>query len=182
MALVLLLIGCKSGARFTSQSQIKANAINFRCSIKIISIMTVIGFTKPSPPVCLEALGMQNQKIPDSAISASSEWNSAYKAINGRLHFLYRSGRYGAWSARTNDIYQYLQVNFGDWTKVSRVAIQGRSDYDQWVTSFTISYGQYDAAFFKTYKEEGIKKVSSICNTQQFSQLPNYMAYIRVGI
>lgn len=109
--------------------------------------------------MCLEALGMQNGKIPDSAISASTEYNSAHKAINGRLHFLYRSGRYGAWSARTNDVYQYLQVNFGDWTKVSRVAIQGRSDADQWVKSFTLSYG-YDPVFFKDYKEAGSKKVS----------------------
>jgi hypothetical protein len=115
------------------------------------------GFPTPKPPVCLEALGMQNGRIPDSAIMASTEYNAASKAINGRLHFLLRSGRYGAWIAKTNDIFQYLQVNFGDWTKVTRVAIQGRQDAAQWVKSFSLSYG-YDPVFFKTYKG-GTKKV-----------------------
>ena len=122
----------------------------------IIIIFISKGF--PRPPVCLEALGMQNGRIPDSAITASSEYNAASKAINGRLHFLMRSGRYGAWIAKRNDIFQYLQINFGDWTKVSRIAIQGRQDAEQWVKSFSISYS-YDAVFFKDYNENGAKKV-----------------------
>ena len=101
---------------------------------------------------------MQNGRIPDSAITASSEYSASYKAINGRLHFLYRSGRYGSWTAGKTDVFQYLQVNFGDWTKVARVAIQGRQDKDQWVKSFSLSYG-YDPIFFKAYKEDGVKKV-----------------------
>ena len=108
--------------------------------------------------MCLDALGMQNGRIPDSAISASSEYNAAFKAINGRLHFLLRLGRHGAWATKTNDVFQYLQINFGDWTKVTRVVIQGRQDADQWVKSFSLSYG-YDAVFFKDYKEDGVKKV-----------------------
>ena len=107
--------------------------------------------------MCLEALGMQDKRIPDSSMTASSEYNTAYKAINGRLHFLYRSGYYGAWRAKQNDVFQYLQVNFGDWAKITRVTIQGRQDADQWVTSFSISYGA-DDVFFKTYKN-GTKKV-----------------------
>ena len=121
-------------------------------------IFTPKGFSAPKPPVCLEALGMQDERIPDSAITASSEYSTTYKAINGRLHFLYRSGRAGAWVARTNDVFQYLQVNFGDWTKVTRVVIQGRQDADQWVTSFSLSYGA-DDVFFKTYGKGGTKKV-----------------------
>ena len=112
----------------------------------------------PTPPVCLEALGMQNGRIPDSAIKASTEYNGASKASNGRLHFQYRSGRHGAWIAKTNDAFQYLQINFGDWTKVTRVAIQGRQDADQWVKSFSLSYG-YDGVFFKDYNENKAKKV-----------------------
>ena len=107
--------------------------------------------------MCLEALGMHDGRIPDSAITASSEYGTAYKAINGRLHFLYRSGRIGAWAAKTSDVFQYLQINFGDWTKVTRVVIQGRQDANQWVTSFSLSYGD-DDVFFKTYKS-GTKKV-----------------------
>lgn len=101
---------------------------------------------------------MQNGKIPDSVITASSEYSSACKAMNGRLHFLHRSGRVGSWLASRLDVYQYLQVNFGDWTKISRVATQGRNDADQWVTSFSLSYG-YDSVFFRIYKEDNKKKV-----------------------
>ena len=119
--------------------------------------LTPKGFPTPKPPVCLEALGMQDGRIPDSSITASSEYGSAYKAINSRLHFLYRSGRIGAWRAKTSDVFQYLQVNFGNWAKITRVATQGRQDYDYWVKSFSLSYGA-DDVFFKTYKS-GTKKV-----------------------
>ena len=124
----------------------------------MIIIFIQIGFSKPKPPVCLEALGMQNGRIPDSAITASTEYNYAAKAMNGRLHFLFMSGRYGAWIAQKNDKFQYLQVDFGDWAKITRVAIQGRQDADQWVKSFSLSYG-YDPIFFEYYKEDEAKKV-----------------------
>jgi len=109
--------------------------------------------------VCLEALGMQNKQIPDSAIIASSYWNSKTKAKNGRLHLLGTSGRVGGWAARRNDNNQFFQAHFGGWRKVTRVAIQGRQDKDQWVKSFSLSYG-YDSVFFQDYKEEELKKVS----------------------
>ena len=99
---------------------------------------------------------MQNGQIPDSAITASTEY---YSAFNGRLHFLYSSGRVGGWVAWLNDKNKFLQVHFSDWRKVTRVAIQGRQDYDQWVESFSLSYG-YDSVFFEDYKEDGVKRVS----------------------
>ncbi len=106
--------------------------------------------------MCLDALGMQSERIPNSAITAST---GSHSAINGRLHFLSRSGRVGGWVARQHDENQFLQVNFGDWRKVTRVAIQGRQDFDQWVKSFSLSYG-YDSVIFEDYKEESVKKVS----------------------
>ena len=109
--------------------------------------------------MCLEALGMQNGQIPDSAITASTEYYWSYRAFNGRLHFLSSSWIAGGWSARWNDKNQFLQVHFSDWRKVTRVAIQGRQDADQWVESFSLSYG-YDSVFFEDYREDGVKKVS----------------------
>ena len=107
--------------------------------------------------MCLEALGMQNKQIPDSAITASSE---SYSASYGRLHFLYRSRHVvGGWVARWNDQNPFFLVHFGDWRKVTRVATQGRQDRDQWVKRFSLSYG-HDAVFFQVYTEEGVKKVS----------------------
>ena len=118
-----------------------------------------IGFPTPKPPVCLEALGMQNKQIPDSAITASSYWYS--NAYYGRLHFLRTSSQVaGGWVSEWNNKDQFFQVHFGDWRKVTRVAIQGRQDTNQWVKSFSLSYG-YDSVFFQDYTEEEVKKVSN---------------------
>jgi len=118
--------------------------------------------------VCLEALGMQNKQIPDSAITASSE---SYSAFYGRLHFLYRSGHVvGGWVAEWNDQNPFFQVHFGDWRNVTRVAIQGRQDHDQWVKNYSLSYG-YDAVFFQAYTEEGEKKVSKRMTNERLVEL-----------
>ena len=103
---------------------------------------------------------MQNKQILDSAITASSYQYNDGKADNGRLHFLRTSDRAGGWVAKRDDKYNpYFQVHFGSWRKVTRVAIQGRQDYNQWVKSFSLSYG-YDSMSFQIYKEQGEKKVS----------------------
>ena len=36
------------------------------------------GFTPVPDPVCMESLGMETGKIPDSDITASSAWSSSY--------------------------------------------------------------------------------------------------------
>ena len=103
---------------------------------------------------------MQNEQIPDFAITASSYRYNDGKANNGRLHFLRTSDRVGGWVAKWNDKSNpYFQVHFGSWRKVTRVAIQGRQDFDQWIKSFSLSYG-YDPMSFQIYKEQGAKKVS----------------------
>ena len=125
--------------------------------------------------MCIEALGMQNKQIPDSAITASSYGYSGIKAHNGRLHFLYKSSHVvGGWVARWIDQNPFFQVHFGDWRKVTRVAIQGRQDSDEWVESFSLSYG-YDSVFFQDYTEEGVKKVrKSKQNSLVISNTINY--------
>ena len=116
-----------------------------------------IGFSAPKPPVCLEALGMQNKQIPDAAITASTEDGFETKAYYGRLHLLRGSGRAGGWVAQSEDKDEFLQVHFGDWRKITRVAIQGREDRNQWVKTFSLSYGN-DSVFFQDYTEDGVNK------------------------
>ena len=132
--------------------------ISFLFSLPVCYLIE-LGFPTLKPPVCLEALGMQNKQIPDSAITTSSYWHSQTKANNGRLHFLRTSNRWGGWVAKRNDNNPFFQVHFDSWRKVTRVAIQGRQDSDQWVESFSLSYG-YESMSFQEYKEQGVKKVS----------------------
>ena len=54
-------------------------------------------------------------------------------------------------------IIHFFKYILGGWRKVTRVAIQGRQDSNQWVKSFSLSYG-YDSVSFQDYTEEGVKK------------------------
>ena len=68
------------------------------------------------------------------------KWDGNHGATNARLDKPNGGGRTGAWSAKTNDGNQWIQVTFSKATKVTAVGIQGRYDLDQWVTKFRVSY------------------------------------------
>ena len=62
-------------------------------------------------PLCNRPMGMQSGRIHNSKITASSHWGVFYAAFRARLHHG-KAGRFiGAWSAKTNNRYQFLQVN-----------------------------------------------------------------------
>ena len=107
--------------------------------------------TKP-PPTCRASLGLENNEIPDSSITASSRYSYDYRASQGRLY------QQGSWGAGTTDAKQWFQVDFVNWTRVTGVAIQG-STYSGWyrrlwVTRFKLFYS-YDGVFFSDYREDG---------------------------
>lgn len=79
-------------------------------------------------------------------------------ARNGRLHFQAKSGQYGAWAVKKNDPFQYFQVDFGNYAKVTGVATQGRQDGSWWVKTYSLSFSN-DCVFFEDYKEADAKKV-----------------------
>ena len=97
---------------------------------------------------------MEDHKILDSQISASSEWNHGHRSANGRLNFQRRSDRTGAWSSLLNDVNQWFQVDFLQIVTVIEIITQGRADHDQWVKSYTISYGNVATSFW-LYEEHG---------------------------
>ena len=112
----------------------------------------------------MDALGMQNGQIPDSAITASSSANAVSHAPSiGRLHFLSSgTGKYGSWAAGANNANQWFQVDFGGWRKISAVATQGRQDADQWVKSYSLQFS-YDGVFWETVNNEhGSKRVMMV--------------------
>ena len=105
---------------------------------------------------------MQNNQIPDSALRASTSYNTnSMGPGNGRLHFQATSGKYGSWAVSTNNDFQYFEVNFGDWTQVTKVATQGRQDGAWWTKSYSLAYS-YDGVFFEDYKEDNVVKVTTI--------------------
>lgn len=124
--------------------------------------MSRSGFTPGVTKNCAQILGMQNNQIPPSALSASTSYSvNSMGPGNGRLYFHPKSGKYGAWATSTNDQFQWFAVDFGSYAKVTGLATQGRQDGNWWVTSYSLSFS-HDGIFFEDYKESNIKKVCAI--------------------
>ena len=97
---------------------------------------------------------MESGAISDAQISASSHytknWRRDYSAKKARLNYK------ECWAAAKNDIHQWLQVDLGGYTKVTRVATQGSGyRYLKWrVTKFKIQYSS-DGVIRRFYEEPG---------------------------
>ena len=98
---------------------------------------------------------MENGAIPNGQVTASSQWDDNHAAIQGRLQFKAITWKAGSWSARRNGPYESLQVDLGSqYTKVTRVATQGRNAYAQWVTKYKLQYSN-DGVNFQNYRKPG---------------------------
>ena len=90
-------------------------------------------------------MGMADGRIPDSQITASSEFGhpGSHGPANGRLNRPHSPGRTGSWSASANTLGQWLQVDLGDSRPITGVVTQGRSisePHQQWVTKYLVMY------------------------------------------
>ena len=102
---------------------------------------------------------MRTGAISNAQISASSEWNSNYAAIQGRLNFK-AIRKWGAWTARRNDLNQWLEVFLGDQlTDVTGVATQGRRDWNFWVIVYKLMFSVKRGTFqyYKKYGQASVK-------------------------
>ena len=107
------------------------------------------------------SLGIEDGRIPDSALTASTIHSGAYAATLARLNLAAASGKVGSWAAKKNDVNQWLKIDLGTPTTVTKVATQGRQDADQWITSYTLSYS-LAGSFWVKYTVRGKKKVISV--------------------
>ena len=107
---------------------------------------------------------MENKQISDAQISASSLSDDNSSPSKARLHLKEDQNLPGGggWSALKNDLHQWLQVDLGGYTTLTRVATQGRTGSNEWVTKYKLQYSD-DGMNFQFYKEHGDKsaKVSS---------------------
>ena len=104
------------------------------------------------------SLGIEDGRISDSALTASTIYNGAHAATLPRLNLAAASGKVGSWAAKKNDVNQWLQIDLGTPTTVTKVATQGRQDVDQWITSYSLSYS-LAGSFWVQYTVRGKKKV-----------------------
>jgi hypothetical protein len=88
---------------------------------------------------------LEDGRITDTQITASSEWRDDHGATNARLNRPEQSGTTGAWSAETNNANQWIQADLGGVKSIGGVLIQGRNNYAQWVTKFKVQYSADNA-------------------------------------
>ena len=103
---------------------------------------------------------MENGNIIDSQITASSQFDTRTDPTSARLNLKDSSLKEGAWSARKNDVNQWIQVDFEKQTTVTNILTQGRNNniYYQWVKSYTVYYSN-NGIDFTPYEEGGQVKV-----------------------
>ncbi|EDO48089.1 predicted protein [Nematostella vectensis] len=107
----------------------------------------------------MRPLGIQNRRrVPNRHLSASSRWDRNHGANRGRLNARRHGSRIGAWSARTNNRYQWIQVYFPRPKTVTNIATQGRQDANQWVKSYYVTFS-VNGVQFVPYKVKGKRKI-----------------------
>ena len=82
----------------------------------------------------------QIESLPDSSLSASTEHSSGLVAANSRLYEGQDTGVEYSWSASSNVIGQWIQVDLLQAKWIHKVATQGRNAVAQWVTSYQLKY------------------------------------------
>ena len=94
---------------------------------------------------------MENQTISDAQITSSSQLENRFSAAQARLHSKADGNNQGGWVALKDDLSQWLQVDLGTYTIVTRVATQGRYGHDEWVTKYRLQYSEdgYTFHFFE---------------------------------
>ena len=104
--------------------------------------------------ICNRVLGLQNRRLKNAQITASSTHPGLY-TWRARLHHSQ------AWCARYNNHNQWLKFDLGRVTKVTGVALQGRSNAHQWVTRYLLYFSQ-DNVHWSVYRYKSNDKVRTI--------------------
>lgn len=90
---------------------------------------------------CSAPLGMQNGKIPDAQITASSIVHHICQPHFGRLHRQPTNTYDNAWCPQVDNLIGgFLQIDLGSIKWVTKIATQGREVPSMWVTGYTLSF------------------------------------------
>eukprot|EP00057_Strongylocentrotus_purpuratus_P003156 XP_003726048.2 PREDICTED: retinoschisin [Strongylocentrotus purpuratus] len=132
-------------------------------------------------------LGLESGAIPDSSLTASSEYDANHGSRRGRLNIAQVGALFGGWSAKTKDLNQWIQVDLLDTYSIVGVATQGRQDQFQWVSTFKIACSM-NSITFDTVKDpvntdnDNIFAGNSDRNTVVYNRFPVPMScrYVRL--
>jgi len=105
------------------------------------------------------SLGVEDKRIPDGAFTASGSYDNNYRPSLARLNILSDGKHGGAWCPKHKSTNQWLQVDLGEITAVTKVATQGRHNSEDRVITYTLSYS-VDGMHWTSYKQRATGKVS----------------------
>ena len=111
---------------------------------------------------CVSALGVENGEIPDAHITASSQLDDNNGAALARLRLKKDGPKQGGWSALYNDFGQWIQVDLGGSTRVTRVATQGKNAGDAWVVKYRLQYRE-DLGINFTFVKKSVNSSAKVC-------------------
>jgi len=101
---------------------------------------------------------MEDKRIPDSAVTASSSYDDRHRPSLARLNVLSDGKHIGAWCPKLKSTNQWLQIDLGEITAVTKVATQGRYNTEDRVKTYTLSYS-VDGMHWTGYKQRTSEKV-----------------------
>ncbi|EDO46003.1 predicted protein, partial [Nematostella vectensis] len=111
-------------------------------------------------------LGMEDGRIQNHQLTASSEYSADLKAYHARLNQVV-PGSSGCWSPQYLSVDQYLQVDLKKAKYITMVATQGRAleggvytGHYQWVKTYGLKYSD-DGTNWTDYSEGGVIKIFS---------------------
>ena len=111
---------------------------------------------------CVSALGVGNGEIPDAHITASSQLNDNNGAVLARLRLKKAGPKQGGWSALYSDFDQWIQVDLGGSTRVTRVATQGKNSGDAWVVKYRLQYSE-DLGMNFSFLKKSVNSSAKVC-------------------
>ena len=94
----------------------------------------------------MDPLGVEDGRIEDSQITASTEWNANHRASYARLNQPGGPGMAGGWCP-SGDHGEWLQVDLGVSRLVSGIVMQGRADLGHWVRTYMVQYNRDGSSY-----------------------------------
>ncbi|XP_041484756.1 EGF-like repeat and discoidin I-like domain-containing protein 3 [Lytechinus variegatus] len=128
----------------------------------VIAALNVEGKPGCRPPLLGEGLGVEDGRIPDSSLTASSFFAADHEPYRGRLNTPEDLGiTVGAWVAVKADSNKWVKVELNNETLVTGVISQGRAREasGQMVTSLHISYSRDNTNWIFALEDQcGVRK------------------------
>ncbi|XP_038060468.1 lactadherin-like [Patiria miniata] len=109
-------------------------------------------------PACSieEPLGMEDRRIPDNRITASSVYEGKQATHGPARARLNTEGYAEAWCNDNSDDSPWIQVDFVGSVTVTGLITQRRGDYDQWVTEYQLTYSDDGQSWYNVTDADGI--------------------------